>query len=244
VVSSGKIQFLVVVLQSHDYALNRSASSVDKTTRETISSKEKAPALYNPRGFAHNPLFPEYGCTEIVWRKEGLRMRIGTVRALPVVVLFALAAAPFRAQQAPETREPNARVAPQTAGSASPSDQKITTVDGRIVDPVLPGEHRFWDRENDLLFAGVGGARALDFSSTLNLRRRGLDEIFLTNSIVDNHPLFGGIEAAATAASIGASYLFHRTGHHRLERWTSIVHFSVALGGAARNYALRTPHAN
>ena len=91
-------------------------------------------------------------------------------------------------------------------------------------------------------FAGVGAARALDYASTLNLRRRGLDEIFLTNSIVDNHPLFGGIEAAATAASIGASYLFHRTGHHRLERWTSIVHFSVALGGAARNYALKTPH--
>jgi hypothetical protein len=90
----------------------------------------------------------------------------------------------------------------------------------------------------------VGAARALDYASTLNLRRRGIDEIFLTNSIVDNHPLFGGIEAAATGASIGASYLFHRTGHHRLERWTSIVHFGVATGGAARNYALKTPHRN
>lgn len=102
--------------------------------------------------------------------------------------------------------------------------------------------HRFWDRTNDLWFAAVGAGRALDYASTLNLRRRGDDEIFLTNSIVDNHPLFGGIEAAATAASIGVSYLFHRTGHHRLERWTSIVHFGVATGGAARNYALKTPH--
>jgi hypothetical protein len=102
--------------------------------------------------------------------------------------------------------------------------------------------HRFWDRENDWLFAGVGAGRALDYASTLNLRRRGIDEIFLTNSIVDNHPLFGGIEAAATAASIGVSYLFHRTGHHRLERWTSAIHFGVAVGGAARNYALKTPH--
>jgi hypothetical protein len=104
--------------------------------------------------------------------------------------------------------------------------------------------HRFWDRENDLLFAGVGAARALDYSSTLNLRRRGLDEILLTNSVADNHPLFGGIEAAATAASIGVSYLFHRTGHHRLERWTSIIHFGAAAGGAARNYALKTRHTN
>jgi hypothetical protein len=93
-----------------------------------------------------------------------------------------------------------------------------------------------------LWFAAVGAGRALDYASTLNLRRRGVDEIFLTNSIVDNHPLFAGIEAAGTAASIGVSYLFHRTGHHQLERWTSIVHFAVATGGAARNYALKTPH--
>jgi hypothetical protein len=104
--------------------------------------------------------------------------------------------------------------------------------------------HRFWDFENDLLFAGVGAGRALDYASTLNLRKRGLDEIFLTNSIVDNHPLFAGIEAGATAASIGVSYVFHRTGHHRLERWTSAIHFGVAVGGAARNYALKTPHSN
>jgi hypothetical protein len=108
------------------------------------------------------------------------------------------------------------------------------------IGPPLHSTHRFWDRTNGILFAGVGAARALDYASTLNLRRRGLDEIFLTNSIVDNHPLFAGIEAAATAASIGVSYLFHRTGHHQLERWTSIVHFGVAAGGAARNYALKT----
>ena len=104
--------------------------------------------------------------------------------------------------------------------------------------------HRFWDRENDWLFAGVGAGRALDYASTLNLRRRGIDEVFLTNSIVDNHPLFAGIEVGATAASIGVSYLFHATNHHRLERWTSIIHFGVAVGGAARNYALKTPHPN
>jgi hypothetical protein len=102
--------------------------------------------------------------------------------------------------------------------------------------------HRFWDRTNDLWFAGVGASRGLDYASTLNLRRRGINEVFLTNSIVDNHALFAGIEAAATGASIGVSYLFHRTGHHRLERWTSIVHFGVATAGAARNYALKTPH--
>jgi len=102
--------------------------------------------------------------------------------------------------------------------------------------------HRFWDRENSLLFAGVGAARALDYTSTLNMRRRGRQEILLTNSVVDNHPLFAGIEAGGVALSVGASYLFHATGHHRLERWVSIVHISVAGAGAVRNYSLQTAH--
>ncbi|HEY4837810.1 MAG TPA: hypothetical protein VIH72_04340, partial [Candidatus Acidoferrales bacterium] len=85
--------------------------------------------------------------------------------------------------------------------------------------PVKPAVHRFWDTENILLFAGVGAARGLDYASTLNIRRRGINEAFLTNAIVDNHAEFAAIEAAATAASIGVSYIFHATGHHRLERW-------------------------
>jgi hypothetical protein len=103
-------------------------------------------------------------------------------------------------------------------------------------------EHAFWDRENDLLFAAVGASRTLDYFSTLNFRRRGRNEALLTNDIVDNHPAFASIEAAATAASIGLSYLFHRYHNHRLERWTSIVHASLATSGAVRNYCLKTAH--
>jgi hypothetical protein len=102
--------------------------------------------------------------------------------------------------------------------------------------------HRFWDQTNCWLFAGVLGARYLDFASTLNARRRGLNEALLTNAIVDNHGEFAMIEFAGAAASVGVSYLFHRGGHHSLERWTSIVHISVATFGAGRNFLLKTPH--
>ena len=102
--------------------------------------------------------------------------------------------------------------------------------------------HSFWDTQNDLLFAGVGAARTLDYFSTLNMRRRGRQEIFLTNDVVDNHAGFAVIEAAATGVSIGASYLFHRYGHHKLERWTSYVHIGLATTGAVRNYSLKTAH--
>lgn len=102
--------------------------------------------------------------------------------------------------------------------------------------------HRFWDKENRWLFAGVGAARTLDYFSTLNMRRRGRQEIFLTNDVVDNQAAFATVEAATTGVSIGASYLFHLYGHHKLERWTSFVHIGLATTGAVRNYCLKTAH--
>ena len=109
-------------------------------------------------------------------------------------------------------------------------------------DSKKPDAHRFWDKENDWLFAGVGASRTLDYFSTLNLRRRGRQEILITNDAVDNHAAFAVIEAAGTGVSIGASYLFHRYGHHKLERWTSIVHIGLTTTGAIRNYSLKTAH--
>jgi len=92
------------------------------------------------------------------------------------------------------------------------------------------------------LFAGVGASRTLDYFSTLNMRRRGRQEILLTNDVVDNHAAFAAIEASATAVSIGGAYIFHHYGHHKLERWTSVVHIGLTTAGAVRNYCLKTAH--
>jgi hypothetical protein len=171
--------------------------------------------------------------------RKGMRCAVASA-----FFLLATVSAVHAQQQPADGRDPNAPSAPQPAPGATPSDQAKTAGADKPAKPAAPFEHRFWDRENDLLFAAVAAGRALDYSSTLNLRRRGINEVFLTNSIVDNRPLFAGIEVSATAASIGVSYLFHRTGHHRLERWTSAIHAGVAIGGAIRNYALKTPHPN
>jgi len=140
-----------------------------------------------------------------------------------------LAASETRAQE-PATPKTESSVAVDSLSSGKPS-----------VD--LPRqEHRFWDKKNDWLFAGVGAARTFDYFSTLNMRRRGDQEILVSNDLVDNHAAFAVVEAAGTGVSIGASYLFHRYGHHKLERWTSIVHFGLATTGAVRNYCLKTAH--
>lgn len=103
-----------------------------------------------------------------------------------------------------------------------------------------PSAHRFWGRENALLFAGIGASRALDYASTRNMQSRGREEILLPDDVVNNTAAFVAVEAGATLTSIGISYVLHRTNHHKLERWLSIGHIGVTTFGAARNYALDT----
>ena len=101
-----------------------------------------------------------------------------------------------------------------------------------------PPPHAFWDRMNVGLFTGVAAARAFDFYSTRQFRGKHLKEWFLDDKTVDNRPLFAAIEVAGTALSVGASYVFHRTGYHRLERWVSVIHIGVATVGGIWNLTL------
>lgn len=115
------------------------------------------------------------------------------------------------------------------------------------VNPVpaeAPPEHAFWDRQNILLFSGIAVMRGLDYASTRNMQARGREEILLPDDVVNNSAGFAALEAAATMTSVGISYIFHRTGHHKLERWMSIGHISVTAFGDVRNYCLQTkrPH--
>jgi hypothetical protein len=102
----------------------------------------------------------------------------------------------------------------------------------------LPAIHHFWDWQNLALFSGVAGARAFDYFSTRNFREKHLKEWLLDDKTVDNRPLFAAIEVAGTVVSIGASYLLHRAGYHRLERWASILHITFATAGGIWNLTL------
>ena len=107
--------------------------------------------------------------------------------------------------------------------------------------PSMPtAQHRFWDRENIVLFSGVAVFRGLDYASTRNMLARGREEILLPDDVVKNSAGFPALEAAGALTSVGISYIFHRTGHHRLERWLSIGHIGVTGFGVGRNYSLRS----
>ena len=158
------------------------------------------------------------------------KLQLVRIQSFGILLLVVLAAWSSAGAQEAKKQEPPFPLGTKDAPATSKSQPKDE----------MP--HRFLDKENGWLFAGVGAARTLDYFSTLNMRRRGRQEIFLTNDVVDNHAGFATIEAATTGVSIGASYLFHHYGHHKLERWTSFVHIGLATTGAVRNYCLKTAH--
>src|SRR5437879_9806206 len=84
----------------------------------------------------------------------------------------------------------------------------IVAPTGKHQNKEQPPPHHFWDKKNDWLFAGVGAARTFDYFSTLNLRRRGDQEVLVTNDVVDNHAAFAVVETAGPGGSIAASELF------------------------------------
>jgi len=97
--------------------------------------------------------------------------------------------------------------------------------------------HPFWDRQNRVLFAATGIAATGDFFVTrANLSAGGRELNPVTRMFTGSTPALASNFALETAGVISVSYLFHKTRHHRLERFTSAV--SVAASSGAVAYGL------
>jgi hypothetical protein len=101
----------------------------------------------------------------------------------------------------------------------------------------LPQTHRFWDNKNRVLFASVAAMSAADFCVTRgNLASGGKELNPVTQIFSGSTPALAANFSLETAGVIGISYLFHKTGHHRLERSVSV--FNIGASGAAVGYGL------
>jgi hypothetical protein len=103
-----------------------------------------------------------------------------------------------------------------------------------------PEPHRFFDRQNIVLWSGVAIAHAMDCSSTWAMLDSGNGrESELPTSLAQSRvelPLFS---IGVVGAQVGGSYLLHRMGWHRAERWVSSGHAAVVGLTAIHNYELR-----
>jgi hypothetical protein len=115
-----------------------------------------------------------------------------------------------------------------------PASTMFSTPTGRS------GEHKFWDRENGVLFAASAAFSAADFAITrANLQSGGRD----LNPIVRFFgPSTAGLAlnfAGETAGVIGVSYLLHKTGHHKLERIFTMVNIGSSAGAVTYDLVTR-----
>ncbi|HXZ81380.1 MAG TPA: hypothetical protein VEG30_15735 [Terriglobales bacterium] len=110
-------------------------------------------------------------------------------------------------------------------------------VEPKAEAPRVP-PHHFVDRENVALFGAITMSRLADVHSTYRNMRLGYPEAELPQALVNSRPGFVAFSLGMVGANVGAAYLFHRAGHHKLERATSYIHFAVITASAARNYAI------
>jgi hypothetical protein len=102
------------------------------------------------------------------------------------------------------------------------------------------GEHKFWDKENGVLFAASAAFSAADFAVTrANLQSGGRD----LNPVVRFFgPSTAGLAvnfAGETVGVIGVSYLLHKTGHHKLERVFTMVNIGSSAGAVTYDLVTR-----
>jgi len=129
---------------------------------------------------------------------------------------------------------PSARIAEDAVPAAPIEAARPSPLVAVQPEPVvLPGEmpHRFWDRENTVLFAAVAATATADFFTTrANLASGGEELNPVTRMFAGSTPGLAANFGLETAGVIGISYMFHKTGHHKLERLTSFVDIGSSIG--------------
>lgn len=120
---------------------------------------------------------------------------------------------------------------------ASAEAIKPALVSGPEVQPHIPKSHSFWDCKNRALFGSVAALGLADFFVTRsNLSAGGRELNPMTRVWGTSNAGLAVNFSLETGAIIGTSYLFHRKGHHKLERFTPVV--NVAASASAISYGL------
>jgi hypothetical protein len=105
----------------------------------------------------------------------------------------------------------------------------VTTPFATTTTPALPARHRFWDKENTILFSATAASATADFFVTrMNLQNGGRELNPIVRPFTGSTPLLAMNFVGETAGVIGLCYFFHKTEHHRLERLTSMVNISAS----------------
>jgi len=148
--------------------------------------------------------------------------------AIATLLTLAALSAPSLAQgPLPEAPIPN------------PSIEPVSTP--LVMAPQTPEySHPFWDGQNKTLFLVTAALNVADFTVTRsNLQSGGRELNPVVRIFGRSTPALAVNFAGETAGVIAVSYFFHRTGHHKLERFASAVDIGASAGAVGYGLATR-----
>jgi hypothetical protein len=107
--------------------------------------------------------------------------------------------------------------------------------------PDAPSQHKFFDRQNKIAFGTLAGLIAIDSVTTQQLTNSGQAR--------EANPIWrpmvrqgweGQLAASALgyASALGVAYTFHKTGHHKMERWANWLTVSLEGANDVRNLSM------
>jgi hypothetical protein len=100
--------------------------------------------------------------------------------------------------------------------------------------------HRFLDRENTFLFATAAAFNTADFVVTRDNLRGGGKELNPVTRVFSGSTAGLAVNfAGETAGVVAISYFFHKTGHHKMERFTSMLNIGSSAAAVTFDLAHR-----
>ncbi len=101
-------------------------------------------------------------------------------------------------------------------------------------------QHKFWDKQNKLLFVTAAAFNGADFALTRsNLQSGGRELNPVVRVFGRSTPALALNFAGETAGVMTLSYFFHKTGHHKLERLVSLTNIGASAGAVSYDLAHR-----
>jgi hypothetical protein len=102
-------------------------------------------------------------------------------------------------------------------------------------------QHKFFDRQNKIAFGTLAGLIAVDSVTTQRLTNSG--RAYEANPIWRPMVRQGWAGQAAASAlgyasALGVAYTLHKTGHHKLERWTNWLTVGIEGANDVRNVTM------
>lgn len=107
----------------------------------------------------------------------------------------------------------------------------VEPVAARVLPQPSFETHEFLDRQNRILFVAVAAFNGADFAVTRsNLQNGGHELNPIVRPFASSTVALAANFAIETAGVVSVSYVFHKTGHHKLERFTSYVNIGSSAG--------------